>query len=89
MPSPVFSATTYSPLRSRIETPLDQSREILLKVSREKYTKKREFVEKKIFEYAGKIAEEEKKYKKEQEVYREKLKAEKEAERKKQKEQEK
>jgi hypothetical protein len=89
MPSPVFSATTYSPLRSRIETPLDQSREILLKVSREKYTKKREFVEKKIFEYAGKIGEEEKKYKKEQADYKEKLKTEKELERKKQKEQEK
>lgn len=89
MPSPVFSATTYSPLRSRIETPMDQSREILLKVSREKYTKKREFVEKKIFEYAGKIGEEEKKYKKEQADYKEKIKTERELERKKQKEQEK
>lgn len=59
MPSPVFSATTYSPLHTRIDVPAQQSRDTLLKVSREKYTKKRDFVEKKIFEYAGKITEEE------------------------------
>lgn len=76
MPSPVFSATTYSPIHSRIEVPTQQSRDVLLKVSREKYTKKREFVEKKIFEYAGKITEEEKKYRKEQEAYKEKKKEE-------------
>jgi hypothetical protein len=77
MPSPVFSATTYSPIKSRIDTPPQQSREVLLKVSREKYTKKKEFVEKKIFEYAGKITEEEKKYRKEQELYKEKMREEK------------
>lgn len=77
MPSPVFSATTYGPVRSRMKLPEEQSREVLLKVSREKYTKKKEFVEKKIFENAGKIREEEKTYRKEQEVYKEKLREEK------------
>ena len=76
MPSPVFSATTYGPIHSRIDAPVQQSREVLLKVSREKYTKKKDFVEKKIFEYAGKITEEEKKYRKEQEEYKEKKKEE-------------
>jgi hypothetical protein len=83
MPSPVFSATTLAPLHSRIETPQEQSRDVILKVSREKYTKKREFVEKKIFEYAAKISEDEKKFMKEKEVYKEKVKANKEAEKKK------
>jgi TraM recognition site of TraD and TraG len=82
MPSPVFSATTYAPLHSRIDTPPQQSRDVLLKVSREKYTKKRDYVEKKIFEYAAKISEEEKLYKKQKEEYKEKLKNEKQAERK-------
>ena len=86
MPSPVFSATTFGPIRSRVDAPPQQSRDVLLKVSREKYTKKKEFVEKKIFEYAAKISEDEIKYRKEQEAYKEKMKAEKEAERKKSKE---
>ena len=63
MPSPVFSATTFAPLMSRVDVPEQQSRDVVLKVSREKYTKKREFVEKKIFEYAGKVREEEIKFK--------------------------
>lgn len=83
MPSPVFSATTLAPIHARIDVPPQQSRDVLLKVSREKYTKKREFVEKKIFDYAGKISEDEKKYKKEQAEYKDKIKNEKEAERKK------
>ncbi len=83
MPSTVFSATTLAPLHSRIETPQEQSRDVILKVSREKYTKKREFVEKKIFEYAAKISEDEKKFMKEKEAYKEKVKADKEAEKKK------
>ena len=85
MPSPVFSATTYAPLHDRIDTPPQQSAEVLLKVSREKYTKKREYVEKKIFEYAAKIGDEERKYRKEKEDYKEKIKIEKEQERQKQK----
>lgn len=75
MPSPVFSATTYSPLMSRIEVPEQQSREVLLKVSREKYTKKREIVEKKIFEYAGKVRSDEIKFRAEQNEHAEKIKA--------------
>lgn len=92
MPSPVFSATTLSPIHERIDAPIQQSRDVLLKVSREKYTKKKDFVEKKIHEYATKITEDEKKYRKEQEAYKEKIKEEKEKKRKeevKQKEQEK
>ena len=83
MPSPVFSATTYGPLKSRMDVPPQQSRDVLLKVSREKYTKRKDFVEKKIFEYAAKISEDEIKYRKEQEAYKEKMKSEKDAERKK------
>lgn len=83
MPSPVFSATTYAPLHDRMDIPPQQSRDVLLKVSREKYTKRKEFVEKKIFEYASKIGEDERKYRKEQEEYKEKMKSEKDAERKK------
>ena len=86
MPSPVFSATTYGPLKSRMDVPPQQSRDVLLKVSREKYTKRKDFVEKKIFEYAAKISEDETKYRKEQEAYKEKMKSEKDAERKKVKE---
>ncbi len=73
MPSPVFSATTLAPLRERIDVPPQQSRDVLLKVSREKYTKKKEFVEKKIYDYARKISDDEKIYKKEQEIYKEKM----------------
>ncbi|MBC7503784.1 type IV secretion system DNA-binding domain-containing protein [Candidatus Gracilibacteria bacterium] len=82
MPSPVFSATTYAPLHERIDTPPQQSRDVLLKVSREKYTKKRDYVEKKIFEYAAKISDDEKKYRKEKEEYKEGLKTKKESDRK-------
>ena len=77
MPSPVFSATTFAPLHQRMEVPEQQSRDVLLRISREKYTKKREFVEKKIAEYATKITEEEKKYQKDQMAYKEKIKEEK------------
>lgn len=77
MPSPVFSATTFAPLHERIEVKEEQSKETLLRVSREKYTKSREFVEKKIFEYARKISEDEKKFVTEKEAYKEKMKEEK------------
>jgi hypothetical protein len=75
MPSPVFSATTYAPLHERLDVPPQQSRDVLLKVSREKYTKKKDFVEKRIFEYAKKITDDERQYKKDQEAYKEKMKA--------------
>lgn len=74
MPSPVFSATTYAPLRERIDVPPQQSRDVLLKVSREKYTKKKDFVEKKIFENVNKIRDEEKKHQEQKEAYKEKIK---------------
>ena len=77
MPSPVFSATTYPPLREHFDVPPQQSRDVLLKVSREKYTKKKEFVEKKIFDYARKISEDEKVFRREQEAYKEKMREEK------------
>lgn len=85
MPSPVFSATTYAPLRERIEVPPQQTRDVLQKVSREKYTKKKDFVEKKIFENVTKIREDEKKFREEQEAYKEKKKEEREKEKKKEK----
>ena len=72
MPSPVFSATTHAPLHERMEVSPQQTRDVLLKVSREKYTKKKEFVEKKIFENINKIREEEKKFREEKEAYKEK-----------------
>ena len=74
MPSPVFSATTYAPLRDRIDVPPQQAREVLLKVSREKYTKPKDYVEKKIFDGMAKIREEEKKHREEKEAYKEKMK---------------
>lgn len=83
MPSPVFSATTYAPLRERIDVPPQQAREVLQKVSREKYTKKKDFVEKKIFENVAKIREDEKKFREEQEAFKEKKKEEREKEKKK------
>ncbi len=77
MPSNVFSATTFAPLRERFDVPPQQARDVLLKVSREKYTKKKDFVEKKIFENVNKIRDEEKKYKQEQEAFKERMKEEK------------
>ncbi len=77
MPSPVFSATTFAPLHSRVEIHSEQSRETLMKVSREKYTKKKTFVEKKIFDMAKKINEEEREYRKAQTEKKEKQQQEK------------
>ena len=74
MPSPVYSATTFGPLHERTEVKEEQSKETLLRVSREKYTKDRKFVEKKIFDFAHKISEEEKIYHMEQIEYKEKMK---------------
>jgi hypothetical protein len=76
MPSKVFSATTFGPIRLRLPSP-EQKKEVIMKVSREKYSKPVEFVEKKINDFATKIVEDEKKFKKEQEAYKEKMKEEK------------
>lgn len=76
MPSKVFSATTFGPIKLRVPHP-EQKKEVIMKVSREKYSKPVEFVEKKINDYATKIVEDEKKFKKEQEAYKERMKEEK------------
>ena len=76
MPSKVFSARTFGPIKLRIPHP-EQKRDVIVKVSREKYSKPVEFVEKKINDYMTKIVEEEKKFKKEQEAYKERMKEEK------------
>lgn len=76
MPSKVFSATTFGPIKLRVPNP-EQKKDVIVKVSREKYSKPVEFVEKKINDYMTKIVEEEKKFKKDQEAYKEKMKEEK------------
>lgn len=76
MPSRVFSATTFPPIKTKSEFD-EQRKEIVLKVSREKYARSLEFVEKKILDFNRKIIEDEKKFKKELEEYKEKLKEEK------------
>ncbi|MDQ1344330.1 MAG: hypothetical protein QG650_1051 [Patescibacteria group bacterium] len=76
MPSPVFSATTFAPIRDRVEV-TEQKRDVILKVSREKYSKPVELVEKKILEFNTKIVEDERKLKKSEEEYKEKMKEEK------------
>lgn len=63
-----------------MEVSPQQTRDVLLKVSREKYTKKKDFVEKKIFENVNKIREEEKKFREEKDAYKEKMKEEKKKE---------
>ncbi len=60
----------------RVAAP-EQKKEVIMKVSREKYSKPVEFVEKKINDYMTKIVEEEKKFKKDQEAYKERMKEEK------------
>lgn len=76
MPSPVFSATTFAPIRDRVDI-TEQKRDVILKVSREKYSKPVELVEKKILEFNTKIVEDERKLKKAEEEYKEKMKEEK------------
>jgi hypothetical protein len=78
MPSAVFSATTFAPIQMRIEIP-EQKRDIIAKVSREKYAKPVDIVEKKIMDFNIRIVEEEKKFKHAEEAYKEKKKEEKRA----------
>lgn len=75
MPSPAFSATTYAPIRTRLNIP-EQKRDVVTKVSREKYSKPVELVEKKILEFNQKIVEDEKHFKVAEEAYKEKKKEE-------------
>ncbi len=76
MPSPVFSATTLAPILARLEIP-EQKVDVVLKVSREKYAKPVELVEKKIFEFNLKVIEDEKKFRSAEDAYKEKKKEEK------------
>ncbi|EKE26607.1 MAG: hypothetical protein ACD_4C00233G0008 [uncultured bacterium (gcode 4)] len=76
MPSRVFSATTFPPIKSK-STIDEQRNNTVLKVSREKYAKPVDFVEKKIIDFNKKIIEEEKKYKASVEAFKEKMKEEK------------
>jgi hypothetical protein len=76
MPSQVFSATTFAPIRDRVEIS-EQKRDVILKVSREKYSKPVDMVEKKILEFNLKVVEDEKKLKKAEEAYKERMKEEK------------
>lgn len=76
MPTPVFSATTFGPIKSRVQEP-EQKRDTIVKVSREKYSKPVDFVEKKILEMTVKIIEDEKKYRAKVEADKERIKEEK------------
>lgn len=76
MPSPVFSATTLAPIKSRLEIP-EQKADVVLKVSREKYSKPVDLVERKILEFNMKVVDEEKKFQKAAEEFKEKKKEEK------------
>lgn len=76
MPSRVFSASTFPPIKTRADGS-EQSMENIKKVSREKYAKPSSFVEAKIFELSSKILEEEKRFKKEEAEYKERMKEEK------------
>jgi hypothetical protein len=74
MPSRVFSATTFPPVKTDFD---EQRKNVVAKVSREKYAKPVEFVEKKILDFNIKIAADEKKFKKEEAEYKERMKEEK------------
>ena len=78
MPSPVFSATTLAPIRARLQIP-EQKADVVLKVSREKYSKPVDIVERKILEFNMKVVEDEKKFQKAVEEFKERKKEEKKA----------
>jgi hypothetical protein len=77
MPSRVFSATTFPPLKFTSGEDTEQKKNTIIKVSREKYAKPVEFVEKKIIDLNRKVIEDEKKFRKEEAAYKEKMKDEK------------
>ena len=80
MPSPVFSATTFWPINDHLTVPKQDAAKIRA-ISREKYAKPRDFIEKKIHEYGNKVTDDEKKFKQNQEAHKEKIKAQKDEER--------
>ncbi|EKE30356.1 MAG: hypothetical protein ACD_2C00001G0006 [uncultured bacterium (gcode 4)] len=81
MPSRVFSATTFPPIKTKSDID-EQRKNVVAKVSREKYGKPVEFVEKKILELNKKVIEDEKKFRKEEAEYKERIKEEKAAKKK-------
>lgn len=67
MPSPAFSATTFPPVKKMSNVDSEQDIEVIRRVTREKYSQPREFIEWKIRVFARKLLEEERKYKEEKE----------------------
>jgi hypothetical protein len=57
MPSGVFSAITYPPLHLRLDYPAQQGYDTVLRISREKYTRPRATVEKKISDMLTRVRE--------------------------------
>ena len=88
MPSPVFSAGTFSPNKKEEEEFMNRYQKIL-KVSREKYSVQRKFVEEKIKKTMAEVAEQEKIWEKKKEDIKNKEKERKEKERQKKFEQKK
>ena len=88
MPSPVFSAGTFSPNKKEEEEFMNRYQKIL-KVSREKYSVQRKFVEEKIKKTMAEVAEQEKIWEKKKEDFKNKEKEIKEKERQKKFEQKK
>ena len=88
MPSPVFSAGTFSPNKKEEEEFMNRYQKIL-KVSREKYSVQRKFVEEKIKKTMAEVAEQEKIWEKKKEDFKNKEKERKEKERQKKFEQKK
>ena len=88
MPSPVFSAGTFSPNKKEEEEFMNRYQKIL-KVSREKYSVQRKYVEEKIKKTMAEVAEQEKIWEKKKEDFKNKEKERKEKERQKKFEQKK
>ena len=88
MPSPVFSAGTFSPNKKEEEEFMNRYQKIL-KVSREKYSVQRKFVDEKIKKTMAEVAEQEKIWEKKKEDFKNKEKERKEKERQKKFEQKK
>ena len=88
MPSPVFSAGTFSPNKKEEEEFMNRYQKIL-KVSREKYSVQRKYVEDKIKKTMAEVAEQEKIWEKKKEDFKNKEKERKEKERQKKFEQKK
>ena len=88
MPSPVFSAGTFSPNKKEEEEFMNRYQKIL-KVSREKYSVQRKYVEEKIKKTMAEVAEQEKIWEKKKEDFKNKEKERKEKEKQKKFEQKK